>query len=230
MLSIAVPCFNEADGIENLKRVLSSTAESLGSEIEILAVNDGSTDTTQAQLQQWANEEPRLSVLSHEKNKGLGAALRTALAEARGEWLVFLDADLTFHPDLIADLLKERDRQEADCVSGSPLLDGMAEVPLVRKMPSLLLNAFYRGLLSRRLTSFTPMFRLYRTTDLQALELRSNGFEISVEILAGLLKAGKKIVEIPASLTTRITGESKLRRWRELANHGRLVLRLLSGR
>lgn len=106
----------------------------------------------------------------------------------------------------------------------------MPGVPAGRRLPSLLLNAFYRGLLDRRLTSFTPLFRLYRTAGLRALDLRSEGFEISVEILAGLLKAGKKVVEVPVPLTLRRTGESKLRNCRELKNHLRLITRLLTSR
>jgi hypothetical protein len=116
----------------------------------------------------------------------------------------------------------------ADCVSGSPFAGEMSGVALGRRVPSLCLNAFYRGLLNRNLTSFTPLFRLYRVDALRELKLCSSGFEISVEIIAKLLKAKRIVAEIPVRLTERETGQSKLNRLRELKNHAALTWRLLT--
>ncbi|MFH2204468.1 MAG: glycosyltransferase family 2 protein [Elusimicrobiota bacterium] len=227
-ISILLPCFNEAAGIPRLESVLFPALDRLGEPYEVVAVDDGSTDGTGRELGALAQKVRRLRVLTHAENRGLGAALRTGLRAARGEWIVFLDADLTFHPELIGGLLAAQRASGADCVSGSPFLDGMPGVPWSRRLPSMLLNAFYRGFLSRRLTSFTPMFRLYRAADLRSIRLASDGFEISAEILARLLRAGRTVREIPAPLTVRTAGSSKLRCWRELANHLRLIGRLLA--
>jgi len=210
------------------ENVLLPALDRLEARCEVLAIDDGSTDGTGEALTALAQKERRLRVLFHPSNRGLGAALRTGLAEARGEWSVCLDADLTFSPELIGAMLAAQRESGADCVSGSPFLGGMPGVPLGRRLPSMLLNAFYRGLLDRRLTSFTPMFRLYRTVDLKKLPLACTGFEISAEIIALLLRAGRTVREIPAPLTVRATGASKLRRWRELANHLRLIGRLIT--
>lgn len=228
MLSVLVPCFDEADGLARLEAGLFPALEALKTPWEALFVDDGSTDATGAGLKALASRRPGARALSHGENCGIGASLKTGLAEAKGDWLVFLDADLTFHPSLIARLLEERERTGADCVSGSPVLGGMAEVPLGRRLPSLALNTFYRGLFDNRLTSYTPMFRLYRTADLRALNIASSGFEVSVEVLVRLLRAGKKVVEVPVPLAARATGASKLRRWRELKAHLALAARLLS--
>lgn len=229
MLSILVPCFDEEDGLPRLEAGLFPALGALKTPWEALFVDDGSTDGTGAGLKALAARRPGVRVLSHGENRGIGSSLKTGLAEAKGDWLVFLDADLTFHPALIARLLEERERTGADCVSGSPILGGMAEVPLGRRFPSLALNTFYRGLFDSRLTSYTPMFRLYRTADLRALNVESAGFEVSVEVLVRLLRAGKKVVEVPVPLAARATGCSKLRRWRELRAHLALAVRLLFG-
>lgn len=229
MLTVLVPCRDEADGLPRLESELFPALAALNTPWEALFVDDGSTDGTGAGLAALAARRPGVRALSHGENRGIGASLKTGLAKAKGDWLVFLDADLTFHPSLIARLLEERERTGADCVSGSPVLGGMAEVPLGRRLPSLALNTFYRGLFDSRLTSYTPMFRLYRTADLRALDIASSGFEVSVEVLVRLLRAGKKVVEVPVPLASRATGTSKLRRWRELKAHLALAASLLMG-
>lgn len=229
MLTVLIPCLDEVESLPRLEAELFPALASLGTPSEALFIDDGSNDGTPAALDALAARRPSARVIRHDANRGIGASLKTGLAAAKGDWLVFLDADLTFHPSLIAGLLAERERTGADCVSGSPVLGGMGAVPLGRRFPSLALNAFYRGLFDTRLTSYTPMFRLYRTSDLRALTLETSGFEVSVEVLVRLLRAGKKVVEIPAPLTVRAAGVSKLRRWRELRAHLALAARLLAG-
>lgn len=204
--------------------------DALGPEYEVLAVDDGSTDETLQTLGEIALRQPRLKILSHPANRGLGAALRTGFAAATGDWIAVLDADLSWSPSQIADLLAKQRQTGADWVGGSPFLrpDGYQGVPWRRRLPSLLLNAFYRGLLGRRLTAYTPIFRLYRASILKNLPLRSEGFEINAEIAARLLRLGKACAEVPAVLTRRKEGTSKLVPWRELRRHGLLIASLLA--
>ena len=225
MLSALIPCLNEAEG---LKRLEDGIFGALDGDFEVLPIDDGSTDKTREGLEEIATRRSNFRVLHHEKNKGIGASLKTGIQEAHGEWLVFLDADLTFGPEHIASLIKKQKETDADCVSGSPMLGGMPGVPFMRRLPSLLMNVFYRGMLDRTLTSFTPMFRLYRTADLRAINIDTNGFEVSVEVLARLLRADKKVVEVPVPLSLRLTGASKLQRWRELRAHAALAWKLLT--
>lgn len=229
-LSVVIPCFNEKDSVARYEAELFPELEKLRVDYEVLAVDDGSTDGTFLKLQGLAGRNSRLKILSHSRNRGLGAALRTAFAAATGEWMAVLDADLTWHPSRISDLLARQKETGADLVAGSPFLapGGHEGVPLRRRLPSLLLNAFYRGLLSRRLTSYTPIFRLYRTDVLKSLPLASEGFEISAEIAARFLRAGKTLTEVPAVLTSRREGASKLAPWRELRRHGLLIGFLLA--
>ncbi len=226
MLTALVPCLDELESLTRLESELFAALSALG-EHEALFIDDGSADGTGAALEALAKRHAGTRVIRHGATRGIGGSLKSGIAAAKGDWLVFLDADLTFHPSFIRGLLEAQDTFDADCVSGSPFLGGMPGVPWGRKLPSLALNAFYRGLFDGKLTSYTPMFRLYRTADLRKLDLASDGFEVSVEVLVKLLQAGKKVVEVPTPLTVRTAGASKLRRWRELRAHLRLAASLL---
>ncbi|MEK7657224.1 MAG: glycosyltransferase family 2 protein [Elusimicrobiota bacterium] len=225
MLTILLPCFNESLCLPRLEEELFAALDKIG-EHEVLAVDDGSIDGTGELLQGMASRRPSLRVLIHSRNGGIGACIKTGLTEAHGEWLIPLDADLTFHPRHIASLLAAQRESGADCVCGSPFLGGMADVPWPRRLPSLAMNALYRALFDAGLTSYTPMFRLYRVSALKSIPIRSDGFEVSAEILVLLRKAGFKAVDVPVPLTSRQAGESKLNRWREFQAHVRLVLSL----
>lgn len=228
-LSIVIPCFNEQDSIPRYGTDLFPRLDELGVDYEVLVVDDGSSDGTAAALRALAAGRPNLKILTHQANQGLGAALRTGFREASGLWVVTLDADLTWSPAQIQTLLKRQQEAGADLVGGSPYLAGgySAGVPWTRRLPSILLNAFYRGLLTHGFTAYTPIFRLYRAAALKALPLRSSGFEINAEIAALFLRAGKTLAETPAALTVRTEGLSKLDRWRELKRHLRLIVELL---
>lgn len=222
MLSVVVPCLDEA---ENVARFPDELLPALPPGSEIILVDDGSASPLT--LSETGLDPSRARVIRHDKNRGLGAALRTGFAEAKGDWIVTLDADLTFAPSQIQSLLRKQEETGADLVSGSPWLGGSPDAPLRRKLPSLLVNAFYRGLLSRRLTAYTPIFRLYRAAALKALELTSEGFEVNAEIAARFLRAGLRTAEVPATLTTRKHGTSKLEGWKELRRHAALAWRLI---
>lgn len=228
-LSVVVPCLDEARNIPRFDTELFAPLDSLGVAYEVIAVDDGSRDGTFQALQELSRRRPSLRVLRHAATRGIGAALKSALDKARGDWLVFLDADLTFRPAHIRALLDAQRALDADCASGSAMLGGMRGVPLARRLPSMAMNAFYRGLFGRVLSSYTAMFRLYRAEALRSLGFRCEGFEVSAEIAVLLLRRKARIVEVPVPLESRILGASKMRGLRELARHLRLIARLLCG-
>ena len=202
---------------------------------EVVVVDDGSLDDTAAAALAAAAKAgagERAKVVRLESGRGLGGALKRGFAECSGDWIATLDADLTFAPADLGRLLSAARETGADLVAGSPYLEraGLAAVPWARRLPSLMLNAFYRGLFGLRLTSYTPMFRVYRAETLRDLSPASDGFEISAELAARALLSRRPVAEVPASLGARAAGASKLRRWRELKAHLALIVRLLAGR
>jgi dolichol-phosphate mannosyltransferase len=224
-----VPCHNEEGNIPRYADELLPALDALGAPYEVLIVDDGSTDGTAAAAAAFAAAHPAAKVLALAPNRGLGAALRAGFAAAGGEWIATLDADLTFRPAILKDMLALARAENADLVAGSPYLriGDMAGVSWLRRLPSLMINALYRGLFGLSLTAFTPVFRLYRASRLRDLALTAEGFEINAEIAARGLLADWRVAEVPAALETRAFGVSKLRRGRELARHLSLISRLL---
>ncbi|MBI4248578.1 MAG: glycosyltransferase family 2 protein [Elusimicrobia bacterium] len=229
LYSVVVPYFNEEGNVPLIETELLPAARRLAGPCEIVAVDDGSADATAARLEELARRRGDVRLLRHERNRGMGAALRTGFAAARGEWVITLDSDCTFHPRLIAALVERQAQTGADCVSGSHIQGGMRGVPALRAWPSYLVNQFYRGLLSRRISAYTAVFRLYRRLVLMQLPLRCEGYEINAEILAFFILRGYHVEETPAELTTRVWGISKMRAWRELGRHLRLARRIVLG-
>lgn len=229
LLSLVVPCFNERGNVLRFQKELFPELARLGVSYEVVAVDDGSTDRTGAALQDLARGIDVLVVKSHPDNRGLGAALRTGFAAAKGDFIATLDADLTFAPAQLKDLLDAQKKTGADLVGGSPFLPGgrFDGVPLARRVPSALVNAFYRGLFSRSLTAYTPIFRLYRAATLRYFPLTSEGFEINAEIAVRFVKAKRTVAEVPAALSVRREGVSKLQALGELGRHAGLIARAL---
>lgn len=195
-------------------------------------MDDGSTDGSGAAAEALALRRPGTVVLRLSPNRGMGGALRAGFAAAKGRWIATLDADLTFRPEALGEMLRLAEDKSLDLVAGSPYLrrEDLGSVPMARRAPSLMMNALYRGLFGLNLSSYTPVFRLYRAARLRELELRSEGFEINAEIAALFQLKRWRVGEIATPLETRVAGVSKLRRGRELARHARLIARLLFGR
>ncbi len=231
-ISVIVPCRNEAANIGRFKAELLAPLEAMRESWEILAVDDGSADGTRPALENLSRGEPRVRVIVNPGPAGLGGALRAGFAAAQGEWIVTLDADLTFTPSHLADLLARQAATGADLVGGSPFLSPghLSEVPWLRRLPSLAVNRLYRLLLGPGLTAYSPIFRMYRAETLKALAPRCAGFEINAEIAALFIKEGRSVAETAIPLHARTQGRSKMNPAREIRAHLGLMLRLLAGR
>jgi len=223
-LSVVVPCLNEEGNVPLLRYRLLPVLDGLGVDYELLCIDDGSSDRTPDRLEALRRDLPRVRMARHPRNLGMGAALRTGFAAAQGDWVLTTDADCTFPPEEIPQLWENRHR--ADCLIGSPFLGRCEGVSWKRRLPSLILNRSYSLLFDRRLTAYTPLLRLYRGPLIRALSFEADGFEANAEILCRMLQAGARVVEMPVTLRRRAWGESKLRRFRELGRHLRLVWRL----
>ena len=131
LLSIVIPALDEEEAIgATVERCLAArgriVAESPASGVEVIVVNDGSTDRTE----EIARRYPDVTVLGFDRNRGYGAAIKSGFAAARGEWVGFLDADGTCDPAFFANLCRAIERERADVALGSRMGPG-SEMPLV---------------------------------------------------------------------------------------------------
>lgn len=213
-LSIVIPMFNEA---ENVKNTLSRVEESLSTfkgNYEIVAVNDGSTDNTFEILKEIAEKDKRIKVVSYPKNMGRGMALRRGFKESQGEIVVSIDADLSYDPKYILDLIEALEKNShVDFVLASPYMPGggVKDVPSLRLWISKLGNKILRFAMPNRIHTSTGIFRAYRRKVLDSIELESDGKEIHLEILSKALALGFRVKEVPAVLTGRKRGASKFK-------------------
>ncbi len=213
-LSIVIPMFNEAENVETTLNRIKEALASFSGIYEIIAVNDGSLDRTPEILDRLARQDGKLRIVSYTKNVGRGMALRKGIKESDGEIIVSIDADLTYSPHYILDLVETLKREpDIDFVLASPYMPGggVQNVPVFRLSVSKWGNKILRLAMPNRIYTSTGIFRAYRRKVLDSLELESDGKEIHLEILSKAIALGYRTKEIPAVLTGRLKGRSKFK-------------------
>jgi glycosyltransferase involved in cell wall biosynthesis len=212
-LSVIIPMFNEEEIIQD---TISSVVVELGSlkiDWELVLVNDGSTDATAEICRAAVKGDPRIRLVDYGPNRGRGYALRRGFLATNGEYVISIDADLTYSPDHISLIWRELNQSGMDIVLGSAYMPGgrTVNVPfkrlLISRIGNLILGLAFPG----HLKTITCVLRGYRREVLDSLELEADGKEIHLEILAKAISVGFKIKEIPAVLTARQKGKSKFR-------------------
>jgi dolichol-phosphate mannosyltransferase len=223
-VSIVIPCFNEEDNINKLKDELLPVLKDLTQQyaLEIIFVDDGSTDATWSLLQQTFEALPGMEFhfLQHEVNRGLGAALRTGFIAVSGDLIVTTDSDGTYRfstiPALLACLTPG-----VDMVTASPYhpQGGVAGVPRYRLVLSQGASFLYRILVDWNVRTYTCLFRAYRRNVIDTISFQANGFLAGTELMVkGMLK-GYRMVEFPAVLYSRMFGISKAKLMRTIMAH-----------
>jgi len=203
--SIVMPTYNESSGIGPVLERLTAHVGELRSryDVEVILVDDGSSDATVAILERFSTERPgTISIVRHERNAGLVAAMRTGARAARYDTVVFLDADLSYDPDIVEPLVLARARSEATVALASPYMRGgyVANVPFVRLIASRGANWILARCAGGRLATFTGMVRAYDRLAFLALFDQEQVGEFNTWAVAVLLGAGRDVVEVPASL------------------------------
>jgi len=211
-LSIIVPAYNEAATIEAVVRRLHEVRLRL----EIIAVDDASTDGTGAVLDRLAGEGLVHRLIHHPTNRGKGAALRSGIAGATGDVIVAQDADLEYDPGDLAVLLEPIRQGRADAVYGSRFQGGPRRVlffwhAIGNRLLTLLSNMFT----NLNLSDMETCYKLVRADVLKRLPLTAERFGIEVELTARLAQAGARIWELPISYSGRTYAEGKKISWRD---------------
>ena len=203
-ISVVVPMYNEGPIIE---RNLAAVCEQMrrlehAYRWELIVVDDGSADATGASADLFASGRANVTVVHHRTNCGLGQALRTGFDCAQGDYIVTLDADLSYGPEHIERLLQKMESSHASIVIASPYMSGgkTDNVPRLRLFLSRYANRFLRILLFGEITTFTGMVRAYDGDFIRSINLSELGAEINPRIIHKARILNKTISEIPARL------------------------------
>ena len=210
-VSLIIPMYNEEDNVlitlNEVKKVLETYPS-----YQIVAVDDGSSDQTLALLEEYASENPELLVLKHPVNMGMGRALRTGFEKAEGDVIITLDADLSYDPKYITELIQELHENHLDIVIGSQYMAGgeTEDIPFIRLFISKMANKIVGYALDKNISTVTGILRAYRKEVIDSIEIEATGTEINPEILSKAIAIGFEVREIPVKLKGRKLGESKV--------------------
>ena len=207
-LSVIIPVFNEKNTIlEILDRVANAPLPKEITEKEIIAVDDGSTDGTRALLEQARQDG--LIVLKHDKNRGKGAAVGTALERSSGDIILIQDADLEYDPRDYPVLLQPIIENRVKVVYGSRFTGSRMAMffwhMIANKLLTLMTNILFDAILSDMETGY----KAFRADIIKNIPLRSRRFDFEPEITAKVLKRGNRIYEVPISYFGREYAEGK---------------------
>ncbi len=212
MLSVIVPAYNEAATIDAVVRLVREVPLRL----EVIAVNDASTDGTGAVLDRLHVEGLVDRVIHHDVNRGKGAAFRSGVAAAVGHVIVAQDADLEYDPRDLPRLLEPIRAGQADAVFGSRFQGGPRRVlffwhAVGNRFLTLLSNMFT----NLNLSDMETCYKMVRADLLKSLPLVTDRFGIEVELTARLAHARARIWELPITYSGRTYAEGKKITWRD---------------
>jgi glycosyltransferase involved in cell wall biosynthesis len=212
-LSIIIPVYNEEQTIaEVIERVWAVDLGDL--EREVIIANDGSSDGTRRAIDasRWIND-PRVKSYDSPINLGKGAAVRLGFAFATGDILLVQDADLELDPNEYGRLLEPILAGRADIVYGSRFLNPSTHVALRRRIANRFLTLLTNALFGGRLTDMETAYKVFKREALGGLRLRCVGFDFEPEVTARVLRAGRRIIEVPIAYNPRHQDEGKKIRW-----------------
>lgn len=209
-LSVVIPCFNEAATLEKcVGRVRAIASEDLS--IEIVIVDDASTDGSLEKARALADRHPEIKVYSHELNKGKGAALRTGFSKVSGDFVAVQDADLEYDPDDLVRLLEPLIEGKADVVFGSRYLSTGPHRVLYfwHSVGNQFITVISNIFTDLNLTDMETCYKVFKREVIQSIEIEENRFGFEPEIVAKLADLRLRIYEMGISYDGRTYEEGK---------------------
>ncbi len=219
-LSVLIPAYNEESTLAEVVRRVAAVPLAAGLEREVVLVDDCSKDGTLAAMRAIEAAPPPgiagVVVARHEKNRGKGAAVRTAIEHARGDLALIQDADLEYDPGDIPVMLTPLLDGRADAVFGSRFLGGPHRVLYFwHYVANRTLTVLSNMLSNYNLSDMETGYKAFRTDVLRALALKSDRFGIEPEIVARLARGRYRLYEVPISYSGRTYEEGKKITWRD---------------
>jgi dolichol-phosphate hexosyltransferase len=210
-LSILMPVYNEAATVDvAIKRVLDVDYPC---EIELVVVDDGSDDGTSDRLASLVDD--RLLKHRHDRNRGKGAAIRTASSLATGDYVIICDADLEYEPEEIPRLLAPVLRGESELVYGTRTFGSHTAYSYWYVMGNKAVTTAANVLFNSYLSDLETCWKLMPLDLYRSLDVRSDGFGMEAEITGKLLARGHRPFEVPVTYRARTREEGKKIDWKD---------------
>ena len=217
-LSIIIPVFNEAKTIHELLRRVNSVK--LGKMVkEIIIIDDGSIDGSTSIIEKLKGN---YITLFHQKNRGKGAALKTGIRAATGEFILFQDADLEYDPQDYLKLLKPILNHNVSITLGSRFVNKKLVFFGKNKTSHQLhwfgnkgLTFIFNILYNTHLTDIEPCYKLFKSDILKNIPIESDGFEYDIELMCKLVRGGHMILQLPITYTPRGFIDGKKINWKD---------------
>jgi len=209
-LSLVIPCYNEEKTLAScIDKVVEIADDDL--ELELIVVNDCSKDASRLVAEQIRERIPGLVLLHHEQNMGKGAALRTGISRATGDFVAIQDADLEYNPMDLKRLLEPLRSGEADVVLGSRFLSAGYHRVLYfwHSMGNRFLTLMSNMLTDLNLTDMETCYKVFRREVIQSITIEENRFGFEPEVVAKVAQLRLRIYEMGISYSGRTYAEGK---------------------
>jgi glycosyltransferase involved in cell wall biosynthesis len=202
-LTVFTPAYNEEENLPRCIEAILQKVDELGITAEILVIEDGSADRTAQVADRLAGANPRVRVIHQERNQGIGKALVTAIRHARGEWLIFIPADLPLHLSELSRFIEAA--PYADVVVG--LRSDRSDYNILRKLISYSNIFLIRLLFGMRLSQY-QYISMYRMDMLRNMKITcTDSAFFLAEILIRARDHGQRIIEVPILYAPRVSGK-----------------------
>ncbi len=217
LLSILIPVYNERTVIERSLALVLKAPLPENMDRELILVDDRSTDGTWDILERLAQTEPNIRLYRHQQNQGKGAAVRTAIGKAAGDFCLIQDADLEYDPNEYPVLMKPLLDGRADAVFGSRYLGSEQTriLPFWHSMINKFLTLVSNMFSNLNLTDMETCYKVFRTDLLKSIPIRSDRFGFEPEITMKCSKRKLRIYEVPISYHGRTYEEGKKIGWKD---------------